>query len=267
VTRQQFAKMLEQSKERGIRMRPGTVEEARRWIAGGMRWAHQNGMCLPKDWRGPALLIGGVGDWTAADVSDFVMEFAGHPDDLRQRLMGEPFESYIRRKDVAFEFSEAAPYMDQRTGEYSDPFDGSPLDPDEAESNAADVPIEELNAMAERFNPPAVALAGKTATWLAALDEAPSVELVDAWKSVMLAAFISKTALPDAPADEIADLGLEFLEDISERIDEARVEEHDRAVGQVLRHLETDSTLMQQAVLEHGLERNADERLNDRPIA
>ena len=40
---------------------------------------------LPKDWIRSASLIGGIGDWESADVSLFVKEFVGHPEDLRQR--------------------------------------------------------------------------------------------------------------------------------------------------------------------------------------
>jgi hypothetical protein len=140
-----FEDILDRASDNGIRMRRITPDEARRWIAGGLRWAHDNGMRLPKDWQRPASLIGGVGDWHSADVSAFIKEFAGHPEDLRQRLVSEPLETYIQRPDINFIFNESAPYMDQATGRYSDWEDEPELD-DELESIASELPEEEINA-------------------------------------------------------------------------------------------------------------------------
>jgi len=121
IAREEFDNMLDGAERRGIPMSRVTIEDVRRVVAGGIRWANENGMRLPKDWAKPASMIGGVGDWASADVSEFVSEFAGHPEDLRLRLIGEPFESYIRRPDIRFIFSDAAPVMDPRTGKYLEP--------------------------------------------------------------------------------------------------------------------------------------------------
>ena len=56
-----------------------------------------------------------------------------------------------------------------------------------------------------------------------------------------------------AEQDEVADFGFELLRDMSARIEEPAFAEYDRAVRQVLAHLETDSMMMQKAVLKHGL--------------
>jgi hypothetical protein len=265
IDRAEFLDMIDGCKRRGIPMHRVSLDEVRRWVAGGLRWAHDNGMRLPKAWPKTVSLIGGVGDWASADVSQFVKEFAGHPEDLRQRLVGEPLDSYLKRTDIDFVFNEDAPYMDQRTGEYSNSpdalgFDGDELDEDELESIAADVPAEELNAMADRFTPAALALTAKTVDWLKARGETPTSEVFEAWRSVMLAAMISKRAMPDADEEEVADFGFELLRDMSARIEESDFAEYDRAVGQVLAHLETDSMMMQKAVLKHGLAGDADQR-------
>lgn len=89
IERSEFQEMIDRSQERGISMRRVLPEQIRRMVAGGIRWAHENGMRLPKDWAKPASFIGGVSDWASADVSAFVKEFTGHPEDLRQRLIGE----------------------------------------------------------------------------------------------------------------------------------------------------------------------------------
>jgi len=108
ITRQQFEEVLEGSRGEGITMSRAKMEDVRKMVAGGFRWAYENGMRLPKDLDKTAALIGGVGDWRAADISRFAREFVGHPADLRQRLIGEAFESYIMRSDIAFTFSDLA---------------------------------------------------------------------------------------------------------------------------------------------------------------
>ncbi len=231
-------------------MRRVDVDTARHWIAGALRWAFDNGMRLPKEWQRTASFIGGVGDWHSADVSRFAMEFAGHPEDLRQRLISQPFDEYIRRTDIGFNFSSDAPYMDQKTGEYSD---WPELDEEEMEEIADQLPAEEMNEIAARMVPAATALAGETAGWLAKRNEMPSAELIEAWGSLMTAQLVAKAAMPDAEEKERADFAYELLEDLSARVEEDRYPEFHRAVGQVLQHLATDTMLMQKAVLEHGL--------------
>lgn len=251
IDRLEFEDKLRLAGESGP-MRRTSAEEARRWVAGGMRWAHDNGMRLPRDWAKPASLIGGVGDWASADVSAFVKEFAGHPEDLRQRLIAERFETYIQREDIAFEFNEAAPFMDQRTGEYqnNEPWEGALMD-EELERFADELPAEELDLLADKFTAAAMALASKTADWIPAT-ESPSPELFEAWRSILMASMISRASMPDAGENEVADFGFELLQDMSDRIEPSSAQEHHRAVGQALRFLQTDPNMMQKAVLEHG---------------
>jgi hypothetical protein len=140
-----FEEMLEISASRGIVTRQVPLDQVRNLVAGGVRWATENGMRLPKDWMRAAAFIGGIGDYKSADVSQFVKEFAGHPEDLRQRLIGETLETYLRRTDIRFIFSDAAPYMDPKTGEYvdldqigTDEFDDDEFDDDEFDDEPSD---------------------------------------------------------------------------------------------------------------------------------
>jgi hypothetical protein len=64
---------------------------------------------------------------------------------------------------------------------------------------------------------------------------------------------MSKSAMPDAPDEEVGDFGYEMLKSLSGRVEPSHAEEYDRAVGQALRHLETDNLMMQKAVLKYGL--------------
>jgi hypothetical protein len=247
--RGEFEEMLDKCKQEGIRMMRCEMEEVRRWVAGGMRWAHENGMRLPKELTRTAMLIGGVGDWESADVTGFVKEFAGHPEDLRQRLIGEPLESYLQRKDVAFVFSENAPYMDQETGEYAHAR-GEEGDQEEMGENLS---VEELKEMAEQLLPAVRALVEGTKKWLEERGEEASGELVEAWNVMMLSAMMSSAMMPEGSQEEVGQLGEELLENLSAQIEASRVEEYDRALDQVLEHLNTDTEMMQKALAKYGL--------------
>jgi hypothetical protein len=253
IDRKDFKGMLDACVHQGIPMSRVALDDVRRAVAGGLRWAYENGMRLPKDWTKTASLIGGVGEWMSADVSKFVMEFAGHPEDLRQRLITEPFDNYLRRTDIHFVFSDAAPYLDQETGEYSHPAESDLDEKDDPESIADELPEDEINALAARLTPSTAMLAKETAAWLAARDQTPSPELPEAWQSIMLASLLSKSAMPDAPEEEVADVGFDLLQELSSRIDESRSAEHHKAVGQALEYLHTDPKMMQNAVLKYGL--------------
>jgi hypothetical protein len=257
INRSEFSGVLDKCAATGIKMRRAGIEDIRRMVAGGIRWAHDNGMRLPKDWNKPALFIGGVGDWASADVSVFVKEFSGHPEDLRQRLIGQSFDAYLKRDDIDFMFSDSAPYLNQKTGRYIGP--GDSADPDDEsedafESIADDLPLEEINMLAKRFKPTAAALAEQTAAWLSSRNEIPSPELLEAWTSMMIAAATSKLSIPDADDEQVADLGYEMLKEVSGRIEESRFAEYERAVGQVFDHMQTDADMIKNAVLKYGLE-------------
>jgi hypothetical protein len=264
MDRDEFDEMLKSSGTRGIPMRRIEPQAMRRWIAGAARWAHDHGMRLPKDWIKTASLIGGVGDWQSADVSAFSKEFAGHPEDLRQRLIGESLETFLKRDDLKFIFSDAAPYRDQRTDEFfgsKDPFELEE-DADEDEEAIDAMPDEAIKELSERLSPTAAALAAQTADWLATRSDAPSPQLNEAWRSVILASMLSKVAMPDVDDGKVASFGHELLRGLSERVEPARREEYEHAVDQVSAHLKVDPLLMQKAVMEHGLDGVSDDNVS-----
>jgi len=88
-----------------------TPSEAGKFIAGGIRFAHDNGFRLPHRYERWLAILGDIGDWRNADVSDFEMEFAGSFDDLRHRLIGQPLEEFLAREDVSVVLSDAAPSL------------------------------------------------------------------------------------------------------------------------------------------------------------
>jgi hypothetical protein len=256
VSRDYVESSIDRCADRGIRMRRTNADVARRWVLAAARWAHDNGMRLPKDWTRVTSVLGDVTDWQSADVSGFVKEFAGHPEDLRQRLVGESLESYLAREDVKVVFNTDAPYLDQETGRYSDWDDDDDLDEAELETLHAmldeAMPVEEVNAMADKLAPAAQELASQTAEWLKAHQHLPSDQLFEAWKSMILASLLATSTIPDAPNDEVADFSGELLESLTKRIDPSDVDEYERAIQQAFKHLEADKTVVQKVVLKHG---------------
>jgi len=263
IGREEFDNILKRSEDNDISINRVAVEDVRRAVAGGIRWAHQNGMRLPREWVKTASLIGGVGDWASADVSNFVMEFAGHPEDLRQRLIGESFDSYIRRPDVRIIFSNAAPYMDQRTGEYApssdfefdDDVDEEKEDLESIVDESLDSDLEELSA---RVVPIALGLAEETVEWLLAHKRTPSPELPEAWQSILLATLFSETALRDAPWSRVAELGGQLIGTFAESVEEEHRAEYEQAVEQAREYLEADPEIMKLAAEKYGLATRSD---------
>jgi hypothetical protein len=251
VDREELEFVLRQSRDHGIRMRRTDVAEVRRWVAGALRWAHENGMRLPKDWVKTASLIGGVGDWKTADVSAFAKEFAGHPDDLRRRLIAEPFESYVRRTDVDFVFSDAAPVMDQRTGEYLNTPDEF-ADEDEFRSVLDALPDEEVEAMLDRLTPPAAGLTAKTIAFLRSRGELPSTELLEAWRSTLLATLLANAAMPGQPRGQVVTFARELLDGLGDRIGDPSFPEYERGLSQASEYLAANVGLVKDVIAEFG---------------
>ncbi|HTW94644.1 MAG TPA: hypothetical protein VMD30_07625 [Tepidisphaeraceae bacterium] len=256
VDRVDFLEMIDSCKKQGIAMQPVPLEKAKQLIAGGLRWAHDNGMRLPKEWTKTATIIGGLGDWTNADVSPFVKEFAGHPEDLRRRLIGEAFETYIRRKDVSFVFSDSAPVMDQETGAYLNtglPFDDLDDQEDEKQEIDLDAVVAKLLAdgvlqIAEKQVPPVAGdLTAVTLKWLADQNETPSPELERAWRGILLATFITAASMPHLSNDEDADLVAALLEAFVAQEEQSRQQAFSHGMDQALRHLSTNPMMMRQA--------------------
>jgi hypothetical protein len=85
--------------------------EAGKYIAGAIRFAHDNGFRLPHRFDRWVAILGDIGDWRNAEVSDFEMEFAGSLEDLRHRLIGQSVDEFLRRKDVSIVLSDSAPSL------------------------------------------------------------------------------------------------------------------------------------------------------------
>lgn len=80
------------------------LEVVRGLVAGGIRFAKQNGFRLPRRYERSLKIIGGVGDIDSADLSDFGKDgklvWCGPIDDLRKCLIGSTLDEFIARDDV-----------------------------------------------------------------------------------------------------------------------------------------------------------------------
>jgi hypothetical protein len=255
VDREEMEYMLSRGKSQGINPARCTVEEVRRTVAGGIRFAHDNGMRLPKDWVKVASIIGGVGDWATADVSAFSREFMGHPEDLRRRLIGEPFEDYIQRKDIAFLFADNAPVMNLDTGEYEDT-GGDDFDDDEEldeEFDEDDIPEEMLDDIAKQLQPVAESLAEKTSQWAVSRNQIPATDLVRAWEGVVTALMLAKAAHPGGTDKQVQDFGAQLLRNMADELEVSERKAFELSIDQAMAHLVTDPAVMQDAMQNHRL--------------
>lgn len=258
ISPEEFGDMLSRGQQNGITLHRSSGEEARKWVAGGVRWAHDNGMRLPTNWAKAASLIDGVGDWHNADVSQFIKEFAGHPEDLRQRLIGEPLETYLQRKDIKFLFSDAAPYKDQGTSSYSDWGLLDALDEEEDEELDDEDPLaleladRMIGSLLDVIAEPAATLAADTQIYLQANGQTPSPELFRAWRNLMAAFTLGTASNPARSRDDARQLTFQTLAGLSSQVEEANRDEYSRAVEQALGHLETDPGMMERAYRKHN---------------
>ncbi len=97
---------LSRTRDAGMEMVSVDEALARRLVAGGVRFARQNGFRLPKHFERWIARAGGVGDLASADLADFGKDgkllYVGTLADLRKRLIGCPVEEFLGRRDVDF---------------------------------------------------------------------------------------------------------------------------------------------------------------------
>ncbi|MBN2560709.1 MAG: hypothetical protein JXQ75_07255 [Phycisphaerae bacterium] len=82
------------------------ADVARRIVAGGIRFAQQNGFRLPPRYQRWTALLGDAGDVESADLSDFGVDgklrWVGPMTDLKARLVGCSVDEFLSREDVEY---------------------------------------------------------------------------------------------------------------------------------------------------------------------
>jgi hypothetical protein len=186
------------------------VSEAARLVAGGLRFAHDNGFRLPHRYERWISILGDIGDWHEADVSDFDMEFAGSMDDLRRRLVGQSVEEFLARKDLSFVFSDDAPSL----------LTDDVLDFEEAEDKLREGAMEAVE------------------NWLASKQETPSPLLERAWDIYSEAVGESLQKVESAGDDSLIKVAGNISETISDLMHLEPPEDRDQlevAIEQIAR--------------------------------
>ncbi|MBI5865610.1 MAG: hypothetical protein HZB38_14100 [Planctomycetes bacterium] len=178
ATYEEFVEKILQPNEDLHPLAPLTLKQAREMVAGGLRFAEQNGFRHPARYERWTALIGGVGDWREADISAFGCEgrlrCLATMQDLKRRLVGCRVEDFLARDDIDFEI-------------VADDF--TLLDDNSVEVDAA------MDVFSERF-------AERTRQWCLANGQTPSPCIAEASQMFMEAIGQSRADGPDAALDE-----------------------------------------------------------------
>ncbi len=106
MTASEFRENVIDHLSRNMDLERVSVDLARRLVAGAVRFSHQNGFRLPHKWERWTRVLGDIGDWRTADLSEFgvggKLRYVGDIDDLRRRLVGSKLEQFLDRGDVEF---------------------------------------------------------------------------------------------------------------------------------------------------------------------
>lgn len=182
----------------------------RQLVAGGIRFAEQNGFRLPPRHQRWTAMLGEMGDIDEADLADFgangKLRWVGSETDLRKRLVGCSVQEFMQREDV-----ECILGMD----------DFTLIDDDE-------------QALEETANQTSAALAKAVRQWCFATGRAPEPRLeeaVDIFFEALLAleAFEDDESLPNDEDDRIAPAQIAEVDDHLERLLSVYEDEQHRA--------------------------------------
>lgn len=169
-----LADLRDGARDRGAVRMP--VEEARRLVAAGVRFARENGFRLPDHWQKWVSVFGEMPRLESLDMSDFGVEaegrgkklrYVGTEQFLRTRLTGCTVESFVARPDVEWIIGAGPADFDDFGEEADDEFDDA--DPDE-----------EVAAMAEMLRATSTKTADEVRKWCFAQREVPHRLLQDA---------------------------------------------------------------------------------------
>lgn len=106
VSRDEFDDVVDQMSD-DLTFSETDLQTARRLVAGGLRFAFQNGFRLPAHYERWTAMLGDLGDWKSADISDFGWEggklyWCAPLSDLRKRLVGSTVQEFLARPDVEY---------------------------------------------------------------------------------------------------------------------------------------------------------------------
>ena len=106
ITQQEFQESVLERLPAEMELARVDPDVVRRLVAGGIRFARQNGFRLPRHYQRWTALLGNLGNPETADLRDFGVDgglrYVGALEDLRRRLVGSSAEAFLARPDVKY---------------------------------------------------------------------------------------------------------------------------------------------------------------------
>ena len=189
--------------------------EAKRLVAGGMRFARQNGFKLPPHFERWVAIFGGLGDVATADLRGFGVEggrlrYVGTKAFLQRRLAACSVDDFLRRPDVQWVMGDGTP-RHPAEGDYSidlgddEDFDEEGDDADEFEVDPSDAQL--LAEMARMVGGAGDRMEDSVQQWCSKTGRAPHPRLRDALTQLLVSilplAMYSQAAEIDAGSDDL----------------------------------------------------------------
>jgi len=106
ITKLEFREEALAPAEKEVPMQRADIESIRKLVAGAIRFRHDYGFKQVERLDRWLAVIGGVGDWKNADVSEFAPEYAETIEYLKRHLVACTPEEFLGRNDIAFAFRE-----------------------------------------------------------------------------------------------------------------------------------------------------------------
>jgi hypothetical protein len=220
---------MEEFRERVLKGHPspsalvrGDLDLIARLVAGGIRFARQNGFRLPPKYERWTALLGEIGPTAEADLRDFGVDgklrWVGPVSDLKARLIGCPLEEFLSRQDVEFILGDEDGDFVDEDGWLSEaePLDEEGLLDEEEEVLDEEEVIEEEEMLEAASDLLVESWLNALRRWCFANGVAPHPRLVDALGLL---------------TDSLCELGADVLPDDAEDLEEEIVAAADWATG------------------------------------
>lgn len=197
IARLEFDEMLDRMSGM-MDMVPLDPAEAKRLVAGAIRFSRRNGFRLPPHYDRWTAIFGDLGDIDSADLTGFGVEggrlrYVGDEQFLRRRLIGCTVDEFLDRPDVEWVSPEGVPLDVVRlAGQYLGDGDEDDEDTDEAGDvglpgvDFADVP--ELEQLTEILSSVGDRAEDAVRTWCFRNGQAPQPRLREAINTLLLSA-------------------------------------------------------------------------------
>jgi len=245
VTAEEIEGALDRAEQDGTPMGQVDLDLVRRMVAGGIRFARQNGFRLPHKYERWAALIGVDTRDDGADLSLFGYQKRGKPlcyvgrmSDLRKRLVRSTPEEFLSRPDVDFILGDAGPFGDpDRDADQEDEADSEELgDLDEDEVDEQEIAAELADLQAQMHKQ----MLEKVRQWCFAIQIAPHPLLPEAIET-MLASVMQVHGPADTDPDdpEVVDQAGRLLDNGVQMCEPARQAELCLAMAQLYAWMKT----------------------------